>query len=54
MKINNLIETLHLNDGEAKNKSNIQSIFEQEIMSKNLLSGTNSTNLFICVKAQMV
>ena len=54
MKNNNKFETLHLYDGVTKNKSNIQTLFEQEFMSKHSLSDTISTNLFICAKVRMV
>ena len=47
MKKYHYFETLHINVGEAKNKSNLQLIFGQETMSRYSLSDTIYTKFIV-------
>jgi hypothetical protein len=47
MKKYHYFETLHIYVGEAKNKSNIQPLFRQEIMSRYSLSDTIYANFIV-------
>ena len=49
MKKYHYFETLHIYDGETENKSNIQPLFRQEIMSRYSMSDTIYAN-FILLK----
>ncbi len=47
MKKYHNFKTLHIFNGEAKNKSNLQLIFGQETMSRYSLSNTNYTKFIV-------
>jgi len=47
MKKYHNFKTLHIFNGEAKNKSNIQPLFRQEIMSRYSLSDTIYANFIV-------